>query len=85
MSTVEELAVRPGTALPSRMEGRARLEAEKMLLKRYDAEYRRVAKNRGHIEAVKALVRSHGRIYSEMIRQALTRQRESLERASRAA
>jgi len=52
------------------MEAIARLEAEGRLIKRHDAEYRRLAGKHGHIRAVVRLVAAHKREYDGLIRTA---------------
>jgi hypothetical protein len=55
------------------MEAIARLEAEAALLKRFDAEYRRLSAKDGHVRAVVRLVASHKREYDALMREARDR------------
>jgi len=52
------------------MEAIARLEAEGRLIKRHDAEYRRLADKHGHVAAVVRLVSGHKKEYDALIRTA---------------
>jgi hypothetical protein len=52
------------------MEAIARLEAEGRLIKRHDAEYRRLAAKHGHVAAVVRLVSGHKKEYDGLIRTA---------------
>jgi len=51
-------------------EGLIRLEAERRLLKHYAAEYERLARGHGHVEALRRLVDAHKARYNEVTRQA---------------
>ena len=51
-------------------EGLTRLEAERRLVKHYKAEYERLAKRRGHVDALRSLVRSHKGRYNTLVREA---------------
>jgi hypothetical protein len=52
------------------MEAIARLEAEAALLKKHDAEYRRLSAKVGHAPAVVRLVTTHKREYDVLVRAA---------------
>jgi hypothetical protein len=49
-------------------EGRIRVEAEHRLVKRYRAEYDRLARRRGHVDALRSLVKSHKEPYNQLVR-----------------
>ncbi len=51
-------------------EGLTRLEAERRLVKHYKAEYERLAKRRGHVDALRSLVRNHKGRYNTLVREA---------------
>jgi hypothetical protein len=51
-------------------EGLIRLEAERRFIRRYAREYERLAKRRGHVEAMRQLVEAHHVRYNEMAREA---------------
>jgi hypothetical protein len=50
------------------MEATARLEAEAALLKKHDAEYKRLADKLGHAPAVVKLVATHKREYDALVK-----------------
>lgn len=44
----------------------ARMAAERALVRRHEAEYRRLSSRSGHARAIRALVRTHTREYSNL-------------------
>ena len=50
-------------------EGLTRLEAERRLVKLYKQEYERVARESGHVDALRSLVRDHKERYNTVVRQ----------------
>jgi hypothetical protein len=52
-----------------RREGGTRLEAERRMLKLYGDEYTRLARTRGHVEAVRSLVKRHKNRYNNLVRE----------------
>jgi hypothetical protein len=50
-------------------EGLNRLEAERRLVKRYKAEYERLAGRRGHVDALRSMVNTHKNRYNDLIRE----------------
>jgi hypothetical protein len=69
----------------SGIEARARLQAETRLLSKHREEYRRMAKKKGHVHAVRALVKAHKPEYDRRVQEAVSRNREASERAQPAA
>ena len=67
-----------------RREGGTRLEAERRLLKLYRDEYTRLTRARGHVEAVRSLVKRHKNRYNILVRE-LREGREVVQPATRPA
>jgi hypothetical protein len=65
----------------ARGEALARLQAERGLVKRYKKEYERLVGRRGHVDALRSLVKAHKNAYNELVRQV----REELQESSAAA
>ena len=49
-------------------EGLTRLEAERRLVKLYKDEYERLERRRGHVDAMRSLVRAHKNRYNTLVR-----------------
>ena len=62
-------------------EGRSRLEAERALVKAYQADYERLSRRRGHVDAVRSLVKAHKRRYDTIVRDIRERERNSIQAA----
>jgi hypothetical protein len=69
----------------SGIEARARLQAETKLLTRHREEYRRMAKKKGHVAAVRDLVKAHKPEYDRRVQEAVIRNRGASDRAQPAA
>jgi hypothetical protein len=62
-------------------EGLTRLEAERRLVKLYRDEYERLTRRRGHVDALRSMVKTHKSRYNALLRE--VRDRRELTRPPR--